>query len=168
MLEAVAQVGTLPRRVLDDGRHAVRAVERHVDGLGNQVEALLLGHLAQVAPGVEVQPVEPQLLAAAHLVEEGLARLLEPLALGMAQIDEVGVVGQNLRRGVAQFGAGSAERGYFCLGEGLGHPLALVFGEECKGRGADAVRVAGGILQPARGADVCSDVFHGCVFAVFG
>ena len=71
VLEPESEIRTLPGRILDDGRDAVRAVQREVDRLGDPVEALLLGDLLQVAPRVEVQPVESQLLAAPHLVEKG-------------------------------------------------------------------------------------------------
>ena len=109
---------------------------------------------------MEVQSVESQLFAAVHLVEKGCARLLECLALGMSEIDQVGVVGQDLCRGVASLLTGAAE-GFDLLGlQGGCDPLALVLGEQGEGRGPDGTGVCGGVLDPACSTYVGSEVFH--------
>ena len=146
--------------VLVERRHAVRFPECDVDRLGDAVEALLLGDLLQVAPGMEVEPVESELLAAAHLVQKGGARLFEPLLFGVPEVDQVGVVGQDLCRGVAGPVAGAAEGVDLRRGERCGDPLPLVLGEECEGRGAYRLRIPGGVLHTARGADMCSEIVH--------
>ena len=161
VFEAVAQVRTLSGGVLDDGRDPLRSFEGQVDRRSDAVEALLLRDLLQVAARMEVEPVEPQLLAARHLFDEGGARLLQPLAVGMPEVDEVGVVGQDLRRRVAQLVAGAAEGGDLGRGERLADPLALVLGEEGEARGSDRVCIAGRVLQAACRTHVCSEVFHG-------
>ncbi len=140
----------------------MRAVEGPVDGFGDAVQAFLLGDLFEVAPRVEVEPVEPQLLAAEHLVVERRARLFEPLGFGMPEVDEVGIVRQYLRRGVAVFFAGTAECGALRVGERFGHPLALVLGEKGQRRGSDGAGIGRGVPYAARGAYVGSEEFHSC------
>jgi len=78
LFEGEAQIGPLSRRILDYGRHAVRLVQRDVDRLGDPVERLFGRDLLQVASGMEVQTVQPQLLATLHLVEKRRPRALPP------------------------------------------------------------------------------------------
>ena len=160
LFEPESEVGTLSGGVFDDGRHAVRAVERQVDRLGDAVEALGFADLPQVAPGMEIEPVESQFFAAVHLVEESLARLGQTLGFGVTQVDQIGVVGQNLGRSVAELFAGPAEIVDLTGRERPGRPLALVLGEEGEARGADGAGVGRGVDYAARGADVCSEIFH--------
>ena len=84
LLEGVAQVGTLPRRILDHGSHTLGLRQGPVDGVGNQGQAGLRLDLLQVAARMEVQKLQPQLLAATHLVEEGLSRLLKTFGFGVS------------------------------------------------------------------------------------
>ena len=164
VLEAESEVRTLPRGVLDHRRHAVRAVERHVDRLGDPVERLLLGDLLQVAAGMEVQPVEAQQFAPLHLVEERRARFFERFLLGMSEVDQVRVVGQNLCGRVAVAFARLAEGVDLARGERFGDPLPLVLGEKGEARGSDSVCVGRSVLHAARSAYVRSEIFHSCSF----
>ena len=161
MFEAESEVGALPGGILDDGRDAAGLFECEVDRFGDAVEALLFGDLFQVAPGVEVQTVEPEEFAAFHFVDEGLARLFQPFRIGMSEVDQVGVVGQDLCGGVAAFVAGAAEGVDFGGRQGFGHPLSLVLGEEGESVGPDGAGIPGCVVDPARCADMCSEVFHG-------
>ena len=111
---------------------------------------------------MEIEAVESQRLAAGHLIEKSSARFGQRLGLGMAEVDEVGVVGQNLCRRIAQLGAGGAEFADLGRSEGRGAPLPLIFGEEGEGCGPYFACVAGGVLDAARGAYVCSEKFHTC------
>ena len=164
VLEAESEVRTLPRGVLDHRRHAVRAVERHVDRLGDPVERLLLGDLLQVAAGMEVQPVEAQQFAPLHLVEECRARFFERFLLGMSEVDQVRVVGQNLCGRVAVAFARLAEGVDLARGERFGDPLPLVLGEKGEALGSDSVCVGRSVLHAARSAYVRSEIFHSCSF----
>jgi hypothetical protein len=47
---------------------------------------------------VKIQIAEPQLLTASQLIEKRLPRFGESVGIGVAQIDEVAVVGQDLLR----------------------------------------------------------------------
>ena len=98
----------LPGGIFDHGRHAVRGVEGAVDRFGDAVEALLLGDLLQMAPGVKVQSVEPEEFAPLHLVDEGFARLLQGFGVGMPEVDQIGVVRQDLSGRVPALVAGAA------------------------------------------------------------
>ena len=93
---------------------------------------------------MEVQTVQPQLLATLHLVEKRRARLLQPVALRMSEVDQVRIVWQDLGR--------------------RGDPLPLVFGEKCESRSPYLVRIGGGVLHTSRSAYVCSDIFHVSIF----
>ena len=160
LFEGEAQIGTLPRRIFDYGRHAVRLVQRDVDRLGDPVERLFGRDLLQVASGVEVQTVQSQLLAALHLVEKRRARLFQPVALRMSEVDQVRIVWQDLGREVAVLVADIAERVDLRRRQRRGDPLPLVFGEKREGRGPYLVRIGGGVLHTSRSAYVCSDIFH--------
>ena len=160
VFESESEIGTLPGGVFDDGRDAARLFERKVDRCGDTVETLLLGDLFQMAPRMEVQAVESEQFAAFHLVDECLPGLFERFGFGMPEVDQIGVVGQDLCRGVFPFVTGTTEGVDLGCREGLGHPLALVLGEECEGGGSDGPGVARGVLQSARCTDMCSEVFH--------
>ena len=158
-LSSTRSIGTLPRRIFDYGRHAVRLVQRDVDRLGDPVERLFGRNLLQVASGVEVQTVQPQLLATLHLVEKRRARLLQPVALRMSEVDQVRIVWQDLGRE-----ADIAERVDLRRRQRRGDPLPLVFGEKCESRSPYLVRIGGGVLHTSRSAYVCSDIFHVSIF----
>lgn len=160
MTERKTEVRPLPRRILDHGRDTVRAVERTVDRRGDPVERLLGRDLPQVAARMEVEPVESQRLAARHLLLEGAARLFERFVVGVAQIDQVTVVGQNLRRRITALVAGGAEGRDLLRRKRRSAPLPLILGKKGECRRPDGTGVAGCVLDAARSAHMCSEVFH--------
>lgn len=113
---------------------------------------------------MEVQTVQPQLLATLHLVEKRRARLLQPVALRMSEVDQVRIVWQDLGREVAVLVADIAERVDLRRRQRRGDPLPLVFGEKCESRSPYLVRIGGGVLHTSRSAYVCSDIFHVSIF----
>ena len=82
----------------------------------------------------------------------------------MSEVDQVRVVGQYLRRGVAVLFARLAEGVDLTRRKRLGNPLALVLGKQGEARGSDIVCVDGGVLYAARCAYVCSEIFHSWSF----
>ncbi len=72
LLERVAEIRSLSRRVLDHRRHAAGLIQRQVDRLRDQRQTFLVADLLQRTAGVKIQPIQPQLLATLHLVEESL------------------------------------------------------------------------------------------------
>ncbi len=113
-----------------------------------------------VAARMEIESVETEGLASRHLAEERLARFGESLGLGMAQVDKVAVVRQDLRRRVAALAAGVAERFDLRLGECGSGPLALVFGEKGECRSPYVAGVARSVFHAARSAYVRAEIFH--------
>lgn len=79
--------------------------------------------------GVEVEAVEPKLLATLHFVQKGLARTLQTLLFGVSEVDQVAVVRQHVagvdrrRRKLTTEGLDRRCR------EGCRPPLTLVLGE---------------------------------------
>ena len=67
-----------------------------------------------------------------------------------------------LVEGALRRGAGGADSAGLGSGGGRGAPLPLIFGEEGEGCGPYFACVAGGVLDAARGAYVCSEKFHTC------
>lgn len=96
MLERPAEVGTLASGIFNHRRHPLAALQRPVDGFAHQLEAGRLRDLLQVAARMKIEVAEPQLFAALHFVQKGVTGLGEAVGVGMTQIDEVAVVGQDL------------------------------------------------------------------------
>ena len=92
VLEAESEVRTLPRGVLDHRRHATGLVQRQVNRLRDQRQTFLVAALLQRATGVKVQPIQPQLLATLHLVEESLPRLLQRIRIRVTEINQITVM----------------------------------------------------------------------------
>lgn len=104
LAELESEVAALSGGILYDGGDALGLVEGTVDLLGYLVEAGLLGGLVEVGAGVEVEQAESELLAALHLVEECGTGLLQGLFVGIAEVDEIAVVGQHVEGIYARFG----------------------------------------------------------------
>ena len=114
---------------------------------------------------MEVEHGEAESLAAARLVDERVDRLEAFLVVWVAEIDEVAIVWENLRRRVATLLAIGFE-GINLYGlEIFCEPLALVFCEKGESCCADSLGVERCVLDAAAGADVCSDIFH-CRYSV--
>ena len=86
LLERVAEIRSLPRRVLDHCRHAAGLIQRQVNRLRDQRQTFLVADLLQRAAGVKIQPIQPQLLATLHLVEESLPRLRQRIRSGLPRL----------------------------------------------------------------------------------
>ncbi|AKQ37483.1 hypothetical protein AC247_19220 [Salmonella enterica subsp. enterica serovar Ouakam] len=78
----------------------------------------------------------------------------------MAQINQVTIVGKNLRRREMILFTGDFKVINDLGSKGGGTPLTLVFCEKRKGRCANFSRAGRGVSQTASSADVRSDVFH--------
>ena len=150
----------LSGRILDDGRYPLRLFERQVYRLGNAREALVNRNLLQVAARVEVQQLQPQLLAALHLVEKSLPALLQPLGLRVSQVDEVAVVRQDMFGGKTILRAVLAKLLYTLLRQGCRLPLPLILGKESESLRSDGVCIYRGVLHATRGTYMSSNVFH--------
>ena len=160
LLECVAQVRPLPCRVFQHRADPRRTLQRPVDRLGDARQAILLAQLVQVAARMEIQPVEPQLLATLHFVQKGGTRFLQPLRFGMPQIDQVAVVRQDMRRLVAKLLATGFEQLDAFRRQRRRTPLPLVAGEKGECLCADGMRVEGSVFHASRCRYMCSDEFH--------
>ena len=100
MLKPEAEVAALTGGVLNHCGDAFGLRQRNVDGFGNAREALLFRDLLQVAAGVEIEQRQPKLLTAGKLINKRLAGFLQRLINRMTEVNQVAVVGQDLRRGV--------------------------------------------------------------------
>ena len=77
------------------------------------------------------------------------------------EVDQVTVVRKHLARLIAVLLAVFLEKPDAFFGQRVCEPLPLVLGEQGKCLRPYIVRVHGGILHPARCADMCSYIFHG-------
>ena len=157
--EGVPEVGALPGGVLYHGAYLHGLAEGEVNLLGYLVEALLLAYLVEVRTRVEVEHGQPQLVAARHLVEEGVAAFQQVLLVGASEVDEVAVVWQHEAWLEASFGEERLEGCYLVGSEWLARPRPLVACEECEGVGSDGFGVEDSVADAARCADMCSDMF---------
>ena len=106
------------------------------------------------------EPVESELFASLHFIEDGIAGFLEFVGFGMAEIDEVAVVGECAFGTEAVVGAVLFEGFDALLRQRFGDPLPLVLGEERKRVGVDGRSVQGCVFHSAAGADMGSHSFH--------
>ena len=129
LLERVAEIRSLSRRVLDHRRHAAGLIQRQVDRLRNQRQTFLVADLLQRTAGVKIQSIQPQLLAALHLVEESLPRLLQRIRVRVTEINQITVVRQYLSRRVPEFLAAFFEQCDTLRRQRCRLPLPLVLRE---------------------------------------
>ena len=64
--------------------------------IGNKLETSLFVNGFKVAPGMEIEELEPQLLTTTHLVDKGINALLTHLFVGIPHVDKVAIVGENM------------------------------------------------------------------------
>ena len=112
LFEAIAHIASLSGRVFDDSCYPLRLVEGYVDRLGYTQQTLLVSDLTESTAGMEIEPVETQLLATAHLVYKSGARFSQPICLRVTEIDEIAIVRQYLGRREAVLGAILLEQSY--------------------------------------------------------
>lgn len=98
MFELKAEVTALAGGVLDDRRHALGFIQRDVDGSGNARQTGIFVNLHQMTSRMEVQQRQSKLLAALHFIKKSLAGFLQRLLHGMAEVNEIAVVGKDLTR----------------------------------------------------------------------
>jgi len=165
LFELESDVGALPCGIFDYRRNALGLIEGYVYALGHPVEAFVERNLFQVTSRMEIQSVESEELAAAHLVDKRRPRLRQPFGRRMSEVYEVGIVRQNYGGGVTLSLALGAESFRFGCRKRRREPLALVLCEKRKGACAYGLGVERSVLQSARSTYVCSEVFH-TVFAV--
>ncbi len=159
LLERITEVGTLPRRILDDGAHTPGLVQRQVDGFGDGLQALLVAHLFQRTARMEIQQLQPQLLATLHLIQKSGTRLLQSLLLGTAQVNQITVVRKDVVRRISVSLAPLAKQADAPLRERRGHPLPLILGKQGKRRCPYLLGILGSILHSTRSADMRTYVF---------
>lgn len=147
MLELKAEVAALAGGVFDHGGDAFGLGQRDIDRFGDARQALLLRDLLQMAAGVEVEQRQPQLLAAGHLIDEGITGFFQRFFHRMAEVNQVAVVRQDLPGAKVILFTGGFEFGDGLVAERRGAPLALVFGEEGEGGCFDFGGANGGIGQ---------------------
>jgi hypothetical protein len=95
-----------------------------------------------------------------HFVNKCGAGFGQFFFLGMTEVNQVGIMGQDLLRFESVFGAVGFKGFDTFIGKRFGDPLALIFGEQGKGIGSDFHRVQDGVFHSAAGAYVSSDIFH--------
>jgi hypothetical protein len=129
VFEAVAKGGALTCSIFDHCRDARGSLQCPVERVGNALEARSLFDAIEVGAGVEVEQHQTQLFAALHLIEKRLTRFRQSFLIGVAEIDQVTVVGKDLiRRDAGRFQVGA--KSVNALGcERLGMPLTLILGE---------------------------------------
>ena len=147
VLELKAEVAALAGGVFDHRGDAFGLRQRDIDRFGDARQARLLRDLLQMTAGVEVEQRQPQLLAAGHLINEGITGFFQRLFHRMAEVNQVAVVRQDLPGAKVILFAGGFEFGDGFVVERRGAPLALVFGEEGEGGCFDFGGANGGIGQ---------------------
>jgi len=163
LFKGMPQIGPLAGRVFNHGDNPFGLVQGPVDRLGHQRQRGGHGNLVQVGSGVKIEPVETQKLTSPHLIQEGLTRLLQLLFPWMAQVDQVAVVGKNLKRLKSQPLTMLPEGSNALRGERFCHPLALVLGKQGEGIGPDGMGIQGRILHTPLRTHMCSDILHICI-----
>lgn len=113
-----------------------------------------------MAAGVEVEHGQAELLAASHLVEEGIARLEAVLRIGAAEVDKVAVVWQDVLWLKATVGNQKLECVNFVNGQRLAGPGLLVAGKEGEGIGTDCLGVEDCVANASACTYVSANVFH--------
>ena len=113
-----------------------------------------------MAAWMEIQQGQPQLLAAAHFIDKGIAGFFQRLFYRVAEVNQVAIVGQDLPGGEAIFFTGGFELRNGVIAQRGGSPLALVLGEQREGGGFNFGGANGGVSQTAGGANVRSNIFH--------
>ena len=114
---------------------------------------------------MKIQPIQPQLLAALHLVEESLPRLLQRIRIRVSEINQITVVRQYLSRRVPEFLAAFFEQCDTPRGQRCRLPLPLVLREQGKSRRPDLVGVQRRVLHSSRCTHVRSYIlFHSLFF----
>ena len=111
-----------------------------------------------------VEPVEAELAAATHLVNESLPRLLQFVFSRMSEIYQVTVMGQYRLRKIAVLAAGPAKSLDGFRFERGRTPLALVLGKEGETSRPYSMGIHGSVLYAARSAHMCSKILFHSVF----
>ena len=112
VFEFVAYIRTLARGILYHGSNASGLAQCDINGFGHDVEAFLVGYLAQRTARMEIESVESQLFAALHFVKKCSARFLQCFAVWVPEIYEIAVVGHDGKRLIAKSEALLFERVY--------------------------------------------------------
>ena len=168
VLQREPDVAALSGGVFDHGVNCPGRVERAPDARGDFAEAILDGNLIEVAAGVKIELRQTERFAAAHFPGEGFGRKMMFFRVGLAEVDEIAVVRQDLPGRKAVFPAMLLKCGDFGRVERRGAPLALVFGEHGEGVRADCRGVQGGVGDASGDADMGSEVFHRDKIFCFG
>jgi len=113
-----------------------------------------------MAAGVKVEPIEPELLASLQLVDKGTDRDLSLFRVGVPQVDQIGVVRENLSGGKTEFIARLAKLVNLALRQRRSSPLPLVLGKKSKGSCSNLRCIARSLDNTARSTHMCTDIFH--------
>ena len=93
LLEGVAHVGPLTRHILQYQLNPLRLGQHGIHLSGYVLHTLLLRDLLEVAPRVEVEQAQPQLLAAVHLIDHRMATALTLGSIRITYIIQVARMG---------------------------------------------------------------------------
>ena len=102
VFEDKAHIAPLARGVLDNGAHATGFGKGHVDGFGNPGQAFFLIDFAQVAARMKVEVFKAQLFTPLHFINKGSPGFGQALGLGVPQINQVAVMGQDMIRRISR------------------------------------------------------------------
>ena len=160
LFEAVAEIAPLARRVFDDGGHPFGFGKGDVDRFGDPGERVLFGRETQMASGMEIEKPDSERRAAAHLQQECRTGFCEGPRFRVAEVDQVTVMREDLRRAVRLPNAIRTKGLDFLCGEGLCLPLPLVLGEKRESLPADLRRVQRRISDTSRGTHMGAHIFH--------
>src|SRR5699024_6269915 len=113
-----------------------------------------------MAARVQLEPRKPPLFATLHVIYKGIARFFQSFSDRMSELNQIALVGKNLRRSVVIFFTGRLAFIDGLRRERCGTPLTLVFGEQGKRGCVDFGGANCGICQTASSTNVRSNVFH--------
>lgn len=160
MFKLETDAASLPRGIFDDRGYPAREIERAIDGLRDRTKTLINRTPVQMIARMKIEKCQSQLLAPLHLIAKRSARFLERIALGVSEIYQVAVVGENSLGSKRSEFAVTPELGYYLTGVRLRFPPALILQEQSKCRRADCLCVFGGSVNSPTGAHMRSDIFH--------
>ena len=158
-LKALSGAVALSGGIFDYGNYSAGFVQGDSDAFGDGLKRVLeVG--AQAAAGVKVQIFQAEFFNSLEFSDEGSRGILALLRGRVAQIDEIGVVGEDSLRGNLR--GGEMRLKGLCLGirDGRCAPLALVFREQSETGRGEFLGAVGGLEESARNADMGTDVFH--------
>ena len=160
LFKGITEIAPLPRSVFNHSGYTLRFRQCRVHGLCNQFQAIIFRDLTQMAAGMKIQAIQPQLHTAGHLICKSLQGLCTLCRIRISQIDQITVMRQNMFCGKTV----RLTVGFECLDRFLRQrrtrPLTLIFRKHGKRLRPDCGGIQRGVFHSARDGNMCSDVFH--------